>query len=320
MSCQASKFADFPATKLALWLSALLAPLCLTRQAAAQACCAGTGVVTPGRLALHEAALVGVQLKAAAEFGSFDAQGRYGALAPGASELDFEQDALAAIRLSPHAQAALLLPILETRRASGTQSEFGGGFGDTNLNLRYDFTFAGASKTIPGVGILAGITFPTGTPADSKRIRPLATDATGIGAFQGSLGLALEQVFGPWLINLTGVVAQRSSRTVRQSGVTIHEHLAAQWTALCAVGYVFPSEVALALSASYTTEGNATIDGSSAPDSSHRTTTVTFAGLLPVSDSWRAQAALFQNVPISSLSVNQPALLGGSLIAVYAWL
>ena len=320
MSCQASRFANLPAWRVPSWVSALALVSCLTQRAAAQACCAGTGVVTPGRLALHESALVGVQLKAAAEIGSFDAHGRYAALTRGGSELDLEQDAFAAVRLNRHAQAALLLPVLETRRTSATQSEFGGGFGDANLNLRYDFTFAGATKTIPGLGILAGITFPTGTPADSSRIRPLATDATGIGAFQASLGLAVEQVFGPWLVNLTGVVAQRTARTVSQSGITIHEHLAAQWTALGAVGYVFPSEAALALSASYTAEGNATIDGATAPDSSHRTTTVTFAGLLPLSDSWRAQAALFQNVPISTLSVNQPALLGGSLTAVYAWL
>lgn len=180
--------------------------LCVSQHAAAQACCAGTGVVTPGRLALHEAALVGLQLKGAAETGSFDARGRFATLTPGASELDLEQDVFGALRLTEHAQVALLIPILETRRTTSAESEFGGGIGDTNLNLRYDFTFAGASTTVPGIGVLAGVTFPTGTPADSSRIRPLATDATGIGAYQGSLGLAAEQVFGPWCQFTHGVL------------------------------------------------------------------------------------------------------------------
>ncbi|HEY4156711.1 MAG TPA: hypothetical protein VGM29_01395 [Polyangiaceae bacterium] len=304
-----------------VWLiAAVVAVSSSPRSAAAQACCAGSSVVTPGRLALHEAALVGTQWKAAAEIGSFDSAGEFSALTRGASELDLEQDAFAALRLTEHAQAAVLVPILETRRSAGSESEFGGGIGDINLNGRYDFTFAGASKTIPGIGVLAGITFPSGTPADSSRIRPLATDATGIGAFQGSFGLALEQAFGHWLVNVTGVVAQRSARSVTQAGITTHEQLAAQWTALAAAGYVFDSEAALALSFAYMTEGDATIDRAAAPDSSHRSTTVTFAGLLPLNDSWRAQAALFANPPVSKLSLNQPALAGGSLTLVYAWL
>lgn len=308
------------AVSVAPCVAAIAFTLCVCQHAAAQACCAGTGVVTPGRLALHEAALVGLQLKGAAETGSFDNAGKYATLTPGASELDFEQDVFGALRLTEHAQVALLVPILETRRTSNTLSELGGGLGDTNLNVRYDFTFAGASKTIPGIGILAGVTFPTGTPADSSRIRPLATDATGIGAFQGSLGLAAEQVFGPWLVNLTGVVAQRSARTVTQSGITIHEHLAAQWTLLGALGYVFSNEAALAFSAAYTVEGDATIDDADAVDSNHRSTTLTLAGLVPLSDSWRAQGAAFINPPLSSLSLNQPALAGCSLTVIHAWL
>ena len=291
-----------------------------TRRAHGQACCAGSGVVTPGRLALHEAALVGVQLKGGIVTGSFDDHGAMARLSRGASELDLEQDFFGALRLTQHAQAALLVPVLETRRRSGSLSEWGGGLGDINLNLRYDFTFAGASPVLPGLGVLIGLTFPTGTPADSNRIRPLATDATGIGAYQGSLGLSAEQVFGSWLVNLTGVVAERTSRTVSQSKVTIHERLAAQWTVLAAFGYVFRNESALAVSAAYATVGSATIDEREAPGSQHRSTTLTLAGLWPLSDAWRIQAALFDTPPLSGLSVNQPALFGGSASLIVAWL
>ena len=305
--------------KLAAWRVALVL-LLLPRQGHAQACCAGSGVVTPGRLALHETALVGVQLKAGLVTGSFDDRGNAARLSHGASELDLEQDLFGAVRLGEHAQFALLVPLLETRRESGSLSEFGGGIGDVNLNVRYDFTFAGASPVMPGLGVLAGVTVPSGTPADSSRIRPLATDATGIGAYQASLGLSVEQAFGPWLANLTGVVAQRTARTVTHGNVRIHERLAAQWSLLAALGYVFTNESALALSAAYTSEGDATINGTEAAGSKHRTTTLTLAGLQPLSDSWRIQAAIFDNPSLSGSSVNQPAIFGGSATVIHAWL
>jgi hypothetical protein len=301
-------------------LLALAAILACSSQAKAQACCAGTGAVTPGRLGLREFALLGVQLKTAAELGSFDANGQYEKSPQGASELDLEQDLFAAIRVFDRAQVALLVPLVETRRTSQGLEEFGGGIGDVNLNLRYDFKLAGTSQLVPGIAALAGITFPTGTPPDSPHLRPLATDATGIGAYQGNLGLALEQSFGPWLLNITGIAALRSARSVTSDGVTIHERLATQWTALAAVAYVLPSEAALALSASYAAEGNARINGEAALDSGHRLTTLTASGVLPLSDTWRLQGALFLNPPLSSTSLNQTALGGALLTAVRAWL
>ena len=289
-------------------------------QAQAQACCAGTGAVTPARLGLHELGLVGLQLRGASEFGSFDARGAYAKSAPGASELDLEQDLFGALRFLDRAQVALLIPILETRRTTRSEQEFGGGVGDLNLNLRYDFTLAGTSPVVPGIGALLGITFPTGTPADSEDLRPLASDATGSGDYQGNLGLAVEQAFGPWLVSITGIAALRSARTVNFSGVTVHERRAPQTDLLAAVAYVFPSEAALALSASYATEGNATINGTRAPGSGHRLTTVALGGVLPLSDRWRVQGALFANLPVSDLGRNQTAFAGILITFVHSWL
>lgn len=311
MSHRRSRFAD--------WFAASGLLLAWHARAHAQACCAGTGAVTPGRLALHENALVGLQLKGASELGSFDSQGKYAKSPSGASELDLEQDLFGALRFFERVQVALLVPVLETRRTTRSISEFGGGLGDLNLNLRYDFTLAGASRVVPGIGALAGVTFPTGTAPDSAHLRPLATDATGVGAFQGSLGLALEQAFGPWLVSVTGIAAARSARTVTSSGVTVHEQLAPQWSALFAVAYVLPSEAAIALSASYATEGNAEINGAPAPASGHRLTTLSAGGLLPLSDSWRLQGALFTNPPLSGSSRNQTGFAGLLLTAVHSW-
>ncbi|MEO7112151.1 MAG: hypothetical protein ABI183_17030 [Polyangiaceae bacterium] len=292
----------------------------LDHAAFAQSCCAGTGAVTPGRLALHEFALVGVQAKTAVDLGSFDRGGHYVANPSGASELDLEQDFFAAIRIFKRGQLALLIPLVETRRtASGVADEFGGGLGDINASARYDFTLAGASQFVPGIAALAGFTFPSGRPADSPNLGPLATGATGIGAYQINVGLAVEQTFGPWLVNATVLYAQRTARTVGDAPNTVHERLAAQWTFLSSLAYTFPSEVALAVSGSYTIEGDALINGVDNVGTAHRLPTLTFSGVYPLSDSWRLQGAIYDNLQITPLGLNQPAGAGLLLTIVRSW-
>jgi hypothetical protein len=139
---------------------------------------------------------------------------------------------------------ALLVPVVQTyRRARGT-SDFGGGFGDVNLSARYDFALAGESEVVPGIAALAGITFPAGRPAESSDAanHPLAADATGIGAYQLNLGVALEQTAGPWLFGVTALYAKRTPRTVGAGKIT----LGAQWTVLAAAAYTFSNDEALA--------------------------------------------------------------------------
>jgi len=287
--------------------------------ASAQSCCAGTGAVTPGRLALHEWALVGVQAKAGAELGSFDGGGHYRSSPAGASELDFEQDFFGAVRVLERGQLALLIPLVETRRTSQGLSEFGGSVGDINASARYDFTIAGASRFIPGIAALAGFTFPTGRPADASGLGPLATGATGIGAYQINAGLAVEQTFGPWLVNATMLAAQRTARTVGDAPNQIHERLGTQWTLLSAVAYTFPSEIALALSGSYVIEGDATINGADAIGTAHRLPTLTFSGVVPLTDAWRLQGAIYDNLQITPLGLNQPAGAGILFTVVRSW-
>src|SRR5580658_11371561 len=241
----------FRSRKRPLVLCASLACATFSGRAHGQACCAGTGAVTPGRLALHEVALVGTQWKAGDVLGSFDAGSHYTPSPSGASELDLEQDIFGAMRVLGRGQMALLVPFVETRRTSQGLAEFGGNIGDVNASVRYDFTLAGASTVLPGIAALAGLTLPTGTPPDSPRLEPLATGATGIGAYQINAGAAFEQAFGPWLLNATGIVAQRTARTVGSTPNQVHERLGSQWTLLVAVAYTFPSEVAIAASASY---------------------------------------------------------------------
>ncbi len=285
----------------------------------AQACCAGSGTVTPARLGLHERALVGGVVKAASVLGSWDQNGSYVPARPGSSELDLEQDLFGSLRLFPGGQLALLVPFVETHRKSRGKGELGGGIGDVNASGRWDITNAGASRWVPGFALLVGLTVPTGKPADAKDIGSLATGATGTGAFQINGGLAVEQAFGPWLVSVSGLVAQRTARTVGEGDSAIHERLGPQWTVLAAAAYVFPHEIAAALAASYTVEENATINGVEAAHTSHRLPAISLGTAIPISDTWRVQTSLAAQPQVDGLGQNQPASAGTSITVVHAW-
>ncbi len=284
--------------------------------ARAQACCAGSSAVTPGRLALHEDALVGTDARFTDGYGSFDPTGTFVAMPSGASEVDLEQDLFGAVRVLSRGQAALLVPLVETWRKTTTDSELGGGIGDVNASVRYDFIYAAEARYAPGIAVLAGVTFPTGTPPESAT-KPLATDATGVGTYQANFGISLEKAIGPWLVGATGLVAKRADRTAQ--GVT--EALATQWTALLVGAYTFRSETAIALSGSFTAEGDAKIDGVTEPSTHRRLIAFSISGVRPLSDRLRLQGALTVDPPLSAFGANQSvAGVAATVTVIYAWL
>jgi hypothetical protein len=264
---------------------------------------------------VHEAALVGATLEAAYVYGSYGPSGAYRAAPDSAGEQNFEQDLLAALRVLGRGQLSLVVPFVQTRRSTARVTSFGGGLGDVNVAARYDFVDAGSSRYVPGIALLFGVTLPTGTPPESAS-RPLATDATGTGAVQLNGGVALEQIYGSWLFNLTGIVSQRLTRTA--SGVS--ERLGTQFTGLGGAAYTFESKIALAAFASYSAEGDATVAGTRVPDSSRRALLLGLAVSASPVDTVRLQASVFGNLPISDFGANQPASIGLSLNGVYAWL
>ncbi len=132
-----------------------------------------------------------------------------------------------------------------------------------------------------------------------------------MGVFQANGALAVEQTFGPWLFNATGLLAVRTAR----SG----EQLAPQVTLLAATAYTLPNDAALVLSASYAFEGEATLAGASLPASSKRVTVVSLSGLWPVTDAWRLLGGLYLDPPIDGLGSNQPAVGGLTLTVIRSW-
>ena len=294
-------------------VSVLLGATASPARAWAQACCAGASAVTPGRLELHEAALAGLELRAAAVLGHYTAQGRYVPSPSADPEDDFEQDLFGAVRVLRRGQVALLVPLVQTMRATPQDgSHFGGGIGDLNVSARYDFVRAGEARFFPGVAISAGVTLPTGAAVESVPTSPLAVDATGAGAFQGTVALALEQTFGPWLANATAIVAERTARFGQTPGMQV--------TLLAAAAYTLRNDAAFALSASYAFEGDALAgDGTDVPDSSKRATIVTVSAFWPIGDEWRLVGAAFLAPPLDAAGSNQPATGGFTLTLIRSW-
>ncbi len=302
----------------ARWLgvSAVLSLLSAAPSARAQACCAGAGAVTPARLGLHEDALVGTTLHVSGVLGNYAPDGTYTPQPADTHEVDLEEDLLMAVRVTKRGQLALLVPLVETFRAypgPPAQSAHGGGVGDINVGARYDFSLAGESRYVPGIALLAGLTVPSGRPPE-QATQPLAVDATGIGAYQGNVGLALEQTWGgAWLVNVSGIVAQRAPRTVQG----VEETLGTQVTGIAAVAYTFPSEAAVGFVGSYAAEGDAVINGAADPESHKRVLTLSGVALYPLTDALRVQGSLFLTPPVTSLGANQPATAGMTLTLLF---
>jgi hypothetical protein len=318
--CRPRRASPGLAVSVATAAAVLAASCCFAQEAWGQACCAGAGALTPGRLQLHEDALVGAQLHAGMVLGSFDSLGQYASTGPHYGEDDYEEDIFGAVRVLRRGQVALLVPIIETYRTSSGYDELGGGIGDINLSARYDFVRAGESKYVPGIALLAGVTAPTGTPPDAPDpSKPLGTNATGIGAWQGNVGLALEQTYGPWLFNATELLAWRAERTANIGGVSESETLAPQLVTLIGGAYTFGNDASLALFGSYTLEGTASLNGAPAPDSARQIALISVSGSYPVSDHFRVQAGIFVNPPVSGLGLNQTAALGLTLTLLWGW-
>ncbi len=294
-------------------LLALVGLLAGARAARGQACCAGATAFAPARLAIHEDALVGVMVRAQGMYGSFHGN-HFAGSPPGDDEADFEQDLIAAVRLWGRLQLAATLPLVETWRRAGGLSEGGGGLGDAQFAARYDFTLAGGSRKIPGIAALAGVTVPSGK-ASSDAGSPLATDATGTGAFQAAGGLALEQAFGAFLVNLTGGITWRAP--VRVGNLDTQQGLL--WSLFAALAYTITDDLVVALTAAYTAELDARVDGVTQADSGRSWTRLAVAVGWAFHDDWRLQATVYSDLPVAYLGRNMDVGGGATLMVVRTW-
>jgi len=260
--------------------------------------------------------LVGIRVRAALSYGAFDSKGEFRTPAPGVSEQQFEQALLGAVRVPivDRLQIASVLPVVETRRSARAESEVGGGLGDATMTVRYDGVYAGERRWVPGIAMVLGVGIPTGRSVDRAR-RPLATDATGTGAWSATAGVAVEQRLGRVLLGGLVTASGRAARTVG----TIRSALGTQWFALASAAYAWPSEFAVAATASLTAEGRSEVNGADVPGSSRHVIAAGLSGVVPLHERIRLQGALIANPPVAAAGQNEPAALSATLTAIGTW-
>jgi hypothetical protein len=288
-----------------------LAALLSARAASAQACCVGSSGLTPGWLGNHERWLVGAQLRLAATHGSYPARGEF--YRP-TNERDarIEPSLFATVRVLPRAQLGVFAPLDVVRRRSGARVETRTAPGDVSLAARYDFIRAGELR-IPGLAVLAGLSMPTGVPSD-RGAPLLAADVTGIGTWEASAGLSVEQVFRRVVLHGTALVGLRAPREV----LGFEQALGPRALYLVAAGYVFDGDVSLFGSLTHSSDGDATVGGELAHGTGFRTTQAALLAVVPLSDTVRLRTSAFTDVP--PLGDNRPALAGTSISLLKSWL
>jgi hypothetical protein len=307
----------FPAhsRQITVVLAVVLAGASVSPSTRAQACCSGTTPLTPARLERHEWLLVGATARTSVGIGSFDDRGDFANAAEGSAEWDFSEQWFGALRWAERGQASVLLPTVQSYRdAAEANAEFGGGHGDLQLAVRWDFLFRGERSPLPGIALLSTLTLPTGTPPEQAS-NVLGSDATGTGATQIALGLSLEHDIGPWLPSLLANVTYHAPRTV--GSIRVERALEVQLAA--SASYVWTPHFDTALIASLTTEGASTVGGEKAAASARRHVQLgCSAGYSPNSD-WRFFATGFFTPPIDGMGRNERASVGVGLGAVYAF-
>ena len=293
---------------------ALAALVALERDAAAQACCATPSAFAPARLRTGENAIVGFVGSAAVVTGSFGRDRSFAVPSTGSREVDLVGRLFAAWAPWPRTEVSFTVPFVETSRRANGLSEASVGVGDPRLASRFTLVRVGEDRIVPGVQLLTALTLPAGVAADAAR-KPLATDATGTGAFQFENGIALEQSFGRFLFNFTGTVAWRSVRTI--AGTT--SQLGPLVSAFTALSYTFPNGLSLAASIAYEASFDARQNGVAVADSATAKTTLGIAAAMPLARGVRLVAGSFWTPHVSELGKNELATFGGSLGLVYAW-
>ncbi len=265
----------------------------LAQMIVAQACCGGVGALQPTRLLPTEDVLVAVQLHAQTVFASAPSTGEIVINPAGTGELDFEETVSVAVRpfvngTLRHLQLQGALPIDETWRQTPGRSEAGLGVGDATLGARWSIFEPGERVNTPGIWVAAVLTAPTGI-APEYAAQPLATDATGRGAWRGALGLEVEHSFTHLLLYgaLSGVLA--ASRNVY--GLTAQD--GAELDATLGAGYIWIDHATFAGSLTGMFSADGRFAGMPLPDSGRRDLRAALSAGTELSMDARLQASLF---------------------------
>lgn len=199
--------------------------LLLAAVAWAGACCVGSTSAAPTRAGPCEHVVAGVDLRAEASVGRWDAAGalRDSSLAErsGVATLG------AAWRWDRRGQIGLTVPVWLTYKAADALAGWGGGPGDLRVAASWDALPEGSHG---GPVLSAGIRVPTGRSWREAHGH-LLEDVTGQPGAAALAGAAWERTLGsvPWSV---GLGAELGEDPVVTAGVGVGRYLGSRWTVL----------------------------------------------------------------------------------------
>jgi hypothetical protein len=173
---------------------AMVGALAALSPAAARAapCCGEQGALG-ARLLRDESLAILTSVGFAERIGGWNAAGAYGALGPAAEERHLRFDESLAVRAGSRVELGVTIPEIVGYRALSGQTEAGGGAGDLVGSMRVTLAKIDDTSLTPAVFTTLAASIPAGRPPWLGS--PLASDVTGEGAPEVSLGLAFEKTW-----------------------------------------------------------------------------------------------------------------------------
>lgn len=289
-----------------VFLAMLLAPAV----AHASACC-GSGHGLGQRLGPGERAGLTLSTRFANRFGSYDAQGSFGAIPAGAFDADGRAELTALIAPVSRLQVGFTLPFVMNVRRAGADTAVGGGMGDFSFSGRFDIIPLSAADTWPAIALTTSFAFPTGRSA-SDATDVLGVDAAGLGVAEFRPGVFLEHSFRR---KVSAVVAASVAFRSAADDVPAARafELAPRLRVVAAMGPVFTTGLSLSAGVLYEHELAPSIGGVTMPDADrHRTAVLGFVGYdLP--SLFTLLGSIELDVPISGAGKNESAYVALSM-------
>ena len=201
-------------------LLSILAFVLLNAAEIKASCCSQAGAGGAGRLLAHERALVELSSKGSYTFGGF--LGQKFTLGKKSPDLAFEQNLHIMARLADYFMPFIHVPIVIKK----SDDRVGGGLADILVGARSNILPENYFGHWPSLALVNGVKIPTGRISTKDWPRK-SEDITGMGEWQGFLGVVFEKQLGSITCSLgytLGLEPHRTSHALSFSGnFLLHE-------------------------------------------------------------------------------------------------
>jgi hypothetical protein len=283
--------------------------------ASAAACCISATSFGVGRLLMWEEAAFGVSVGHARLLGEFETSTAFRPYGAAYTEGLTSVQPWAIVRVHPRIQLQAFVPVLVNDREGGGQRQVSGTVGDIGAAARFEFTAIGEYLHVPALALTVGVVAPTGRRVEATS-PPLFAGATGLGAWQGALGLEGEYAFLPYFVRLN--VGGSGFAPFTRADTGQRQVLGPLVQVAAATGReVVPDKVVVAASLQFDWQADAWLDSVRAPSSQASQFTVSLSVAWRVRPHWTLTCSAYDTAWPDGLGRNRDGRVGLSIGARY---